>query len=227
MFEENLKRITATFFFVVALVFNLYYLKTTHFEFMLSLFHYRMFNASALAYTVMRFAYILLPIFFVVPALAIEKVKRLKITFYIIAVMYIIGNSWIIYFLAENPFSMFNDMYAVMDYLQLNALNFDYLVWDSYDLYGILFSTVEAVIYWFVGYYIDKDAKKATTFYWVSLILSIILPFIYVFVLSGIGSFSSMWLRKNTVIFTSGIFMGISLQIASTSQRLWYNLVIT
>lgn len=193
---------------------------------MLSLFHYRMFNLSALAYTFMRLVYILMPIFFLVPSFAAEKAKRLKIIFYLMSALYILGNSWIIYFLADNPVSALGNINEMKIYLQQNALNFDYLVWDSYDLYGILFSTIEAVIYFFTGYYIEKDSKKTTKFYWASLICSILLPLLYVFVLSGVGEFSSMWLTKNTVVFTSGIFMGIALQLLSGSQYLWYNQII-
>lgn len=226
MFEENLKKIAANFFFAVAILFNLYYLKTTQFEFMVSLFHYRMFNVSALAYTFMRLLYILLPIFLLVPPLLVEKSKRLKYTFYAIGVMYLLGNTWIIYLLADNPSSILSNIDELKNYLQMNALNFDYLVWDSYDLYGILFSTIEAVVYFAIGYQVERNSEKMITFYWIGLALSILLPFVYVFLISGEGVFSSMWLQKNTVIFASGIFMGIGLQLASKSKRLWATMIM-
>lgn len=225
MFQNNLKRILIDACFAIAIVFNIYYLATTHFSFMLSLFHYKMFNIPAISYTLMRFLYILLPVFLLVPEVSMEKVKRIKYSFYAMGLFYLLGNTWIIYFLIDNPASMLSDTEALHNYLQLAALNFDYLVWDSYDLYGILFSTIEAALFFVLGYYIDKRRRKSVQLYWLTLVCSVLLPVIYVFLLSDAGSFSSMWLQKNTVLFTSGIFLGAGLSIASTSHSLWGDVI--
>lgn len=221
MFQDNIKRITLTISFVISIALSLYYLATTHFSFMLSLFHYQMFNSSAIAYTLMRFVYVLVPILIFVPQLKIEKVKRIKYTFYILGILYLVGSTWIFYFFADNSLSAFSDMESVKNYLQMHALNFDYLVWDSYDLWGPVFSVIQAVLYFLFGYAIDKQRKRAILFYWLSLIVSIVFPFIYVFGISGTGSFSSLWLQKNIVLFTAGVFTGAGLHIASTSRAVW------
>lgn len=221
MFQDNIKRVTTSICFALAIVFSMYYLATTHFSFMLSLFHYQMFNSSAIAYTLMRFVYVLLPILIFVPHLKMEKILRIKYTFYLLGILYLIGSTWVFYFFSDNTLAAFRDMDAVKEYLQLRALNFDYLVWDSFDLWGPVFSLIQAASYFVLGYFTDKDRHTVAKLYWVALAVSILLPFIYVYIISGIGSFSSLWLRKNIVLFTAGIFTGAGIQVASTSRMVW------
>ena len=160
-----------------------------------------------------------------VPRLKMRKIMRLKIAFYIIGALYMLGNTWIFYFLKDNPASMLKDIDALKVYLSSAALNFDYLVWDSYDLYGIFFSTLEAVLYFALGYFVDKKRKTTVKIFWAMLFFCIVLPFIYVYLISGTRAFSSLWLQKNTILFAAGIFMGAGLTIASTSHHLWGSLI--
>lgn len=225
MFKASLKRILVDACFFIAIFFSFYYLATTHFSFMLSLFHYRMFNLPAISYTLMRFVYILLPVFLLVPPLRTTKIRRIKVSLYFMGILYLIGNTWIFYFLRDNPMSAMSDYNLLEQYLRLNALNFDYLVWDTYDMYGILFSTIQAALYILLGYHIGRRRKHALLFYWLTVACSILFPVIYVYLISNIGEFSSQWLQKNTVLFAASIFMGVGLTIARTSRGIWDNVI--
>lgn len=225
MFQRKIEMAVMTSCFAISVVFCLYYLSTTHFEFMLALFHYMKFNISSVSYTLFRFAQILMAIFLLVPKIKLEKAKRLKYIMYIMGILYITGSTWIIYFLANNPISMLGDIDATTQYLKLNALNFGYLIWDSYDGFSILFSLIEAGLFIAMGYYIDKRRRKPITLYWISLALSMGLPFLYVYVISGTGAFSSMWLQKNIVLFVAQAFMGAGLTVAGRHRMLWEEVI--
>ena len=222
MFQDSIRRFVIDLCFVFAIVFNFYYLSTTHFEFMISLFHYQMFNISALSYTFMRFVYMVLPVFLLVPALHGNKPLTLERSFYLLGILYILGSTWIIYFLFQNPISMlWTDPEATKEFLQLNALNSDYLIWDSYDLFGILFSLIQAALYISVGYFITRNRKTTVKLFWISVITSMLLPALYVSLSPTVDTFSSLWLKKNTVLFASGIFTAAGLTIASSSRGMW------
>ena len=92
-------------------------------------------------------------------------------------------------------------------------------------MWGVLFSFIQAVVYFFIGYYISKSKSKTVTLFWLSLVLSILLPFIYVYLISGRGEFTSMWLQKNVVLFGSEILIASGLTIAKNSNGLWGDVV--
>ena len=227
MFQENLKRIIIDMCIVFAILLSIYYLATTHVEFMISLFHFQMINVSAISYTLMRSLYLLLPLLLLVPQSrhGIPKIKKLKWVFYLFGIFYILGTTWAIHYLIDNPISSFADFDFTHDYLQSNALVFDYLVWDTYDLWGVLFSFIQATVYFLIGHYISKSKTKTVILFWISLILSILLPFIYVYLLSGRDAFTSMWLQKNVVLFASGLLTASALTIARNSSGLWGDVV--
>lgn len=225
MFNNKIRRILVDACFAIAIFFNIYYLFATHIPFMMSLSHFLMYNISSVSYTIMRFLYILIPVFLLVPPIRGEKIKRIKFSLYLMGILYILGSTWIFYFLADNPLSLLQDRDATYQYLQAHALNADYLVWDSYDLYGILFSMIEAALYIAAGYFIDKRRRVPVRLYWLTVIMSVLLPFIYVFGISGVGSFTELWLQKNVVIFASGIFTAVGLTLASKSRSVWSDVV--
>lgn len=222
MFQDSMRRFAIDLCFVFAIILNFYYLSTTHFEFMVSLFHYQMFNISAIAYTLMRFVYMILPVFLLVPAIKGNKPKKLEKTFYLLGILYVLGSTWIIYFLFQNPISLlWTDPAAAKDFLQINALNSDYLIWDAYDLFGILFSFIQAAVYITIGHFITRNRKVTVKLFWLSVAISIFLPAIYVSLSPISTGFSSLWLRKNTVLFASGVFTGAGMTLASSSRGMW------
>ena len=225
MFQTKMKLITVKGLFAISAAFCVYYLSTTHFEFMLSLFHYMKFNLSSVSYTLLRLLQVLFPIFLLVPEKGINKAHLLKYTALAIGILYILGSSWIIYYLAANPMSMLSNFEFTKEFLQLNALNFGYLVWDSYDGYSVLFSLIEAAVYILLAFSISVRRRKTIAIYWISAILSIAMPFLYVFVISGIGKFSSMFLQKNTILFVAHIFTGAGLIVAGSDRRMWEDTV--
>lgn len=225
MFQTKIKISIIKACFAVSMVLCFYYLSTTHFEFMLSLFHYMKFNLSSISYTLIRLVQIIFSIILSVPAILFDRVKGIKFCLYLIGALYITGSSWIIYYIAQNPVSMLSDLAATKQFLQMNALNFGYLIWDSFDGFSVLFSLVEAALYFAMGYYIDKRKRKPVIIYCISLLLNIAFPFLYVYIISGVGEFSTMWLQKNTVLFTAQLFIAVGLIIAASSRRLWEEII--
>lgn len=207
--------------FALSAALCIYYLATTHFEFMISLFHYMKFNLSSISYTLLRFFQILLPIFAFVPEKFTDKSRVLQIVLYAIGILYITGSSWIVYCLAANPVSSLGNVEFMRQYLQLNALNFGYLVWDSYDVFAVLFSVIEAALYIACAYSISRVRRRTVVLYVTLTVLSLSLPFLYVYLILGTGEFSTMFLQKNTVLIVSQILMCVGFAVAGTSRRLW------
>lgn len=227
MFQENIKRIIIDMCIVFAILLSIYYLATTHVEFMISYFHFRLLNVSAISYTLMRCLYLMLPLLLLVPnnRHGLPKIKRLKYLFYAFSILYLLGSTWLIHYLADNPISSFADFEYTYSYLQGNALVFDYLVWDVYDPWGVLFSFVQAIIYFLLGHYISKSKTKTVILFWISLALSVLLPFLYIYLISSREFFTSMWLQKNVVLFASGLLIATGLTIARSSSGLWGDVV--
>lgn len=221
MFQTKMKMIVIRGCFAVSAAFCVYYLATTHFEFMLSLFHYMKFNLSSISYTLIRILQVMLPIFLLSPEKFVNKPQLLKYTLYSIGMLYILGSSWILYYMTDNQISQLGNLEFTKDYLQLNALNFGYLVWDAYDAFSVLFSFIEAAVYIALAYHVARVRRKTIILYIASVILSFALPFVYVYLILGTGEFSAMFLQKNTVLLISQIFMGAGLVIAGSSRRLW------
>lgn len=225
MFETKVKEFMIYLCLFIALMLNLYYLSNTHFEFMLSLSHFRMFNVSALSYTFMRLIYAFLPLFLLIKEYHWKKCNVLRTVFYAMGILYFLGSSWVIYLMADGKISLLNNLPELRAYLSSKALNFDYLVWDTYDLYGILFSLIQGISYILLASFIQSRRKISIRLFWLTVANSIILPFLYVFVISGNGQFSTLWLQKSTFLFLSGVFSGVALTVAGTSRFLWADII--
>lgn len=221
MFQTKMKLFVIKACFAISALFCIYYFTTTHFEFMLSLFHYFKFNVSSISYTLLRPLQVVFAIVLFVPEKKLNKPKLLKYITLAIGIIYITGSSWIIYFLRDNPLSALKDTTFTSEYLQLHALNFGYLVWGTYDIYSIIFSILEALIYILLSDCIACKRRKTIVVFWISVFLGMVLPFIYIFAIHGTDNFSYQFLPKNTILFTSQIFMGAGLTVAGSTRQLW------
>lgn len=207
--------------FAVSAAFSLYYFATTHFEFMLSLFHYMKFNLSSISYTLIRILQVLFPVILFVPEKFTDKPSTLKVMLLLTGILYITGSSWILHCLFDSSFPGFGDTEAVKQYLQLNALNFGYLMWDSYDIFSVVFSLIQAAVHIALANCIACVRRKTIALYVTTTVLNILFPVLYVFVILGTGEFSSMFLQKNTVLIVAELFLCAGFLIAGTSRRLW------
>ncbi len=241
MFSPYLKRILIDICFVCALLLAILFLKISFIDFLISLFHFNdKVNISSLAYCIQRCVYILIPLIMLSYNSKIPKALILKIAFIIIGICYLLGNTWIFFFLAENSFSTLltasipnifaNDALKAQIaeatnqcYLfQYNdAYVFNYLIWNSYDLFAVLFSTIQGILYIQLGLNYLNHKKYVIKKFILITTLSLILPLIYTFAIKMDFGFPYDWSVRNILLIFEAIFIIIAMYLASSSKTFW------
>lgn len=245
MFSPFLKRIVVDIALFAAFIIGLFYCKEDFLDFLISLFHFgSTVNLSSLAYVVERAVYILIPLIMLTAKTKMPKYKILKIMFYTIAVTYILGNTWIIYYLVSNSFSgeAFSNLWfgstpiwfagdkamaarsALYEFQYNNAFVFNYIMWDSYNLFGVLFSFIMGWLYFRFGYKINGHMKRVCNRYLIVSLAVLVIPILYNILIEKSFMVSALWREKNTLLIFSSVLVYISLRISSESRTFWNDL---
>lgn len=245
MFSPFLRRIVIDISLFAAFALGLFYCKQDFLDFLISLFHFSdKVNLSSIAYIVQRAVFVFIPLIMITAKTRIPKYIILKAMFYTIGVCYLLGNTWIIYYLISNSFSgeafanlwygsfpvwLSNDtvkaaVQALYDYQYNNAFVFNYIMWDSYNLFGIVFSTVMAVLYFRFAKRINGHMKKVCRRYLTISLFALLAPILYNVLFQNVFVFSSLWGSKNIILIFSSVFVYIALLLSSTSRTFWNEL---
>ena len=250
MLSPYLKRIAIDVFLFIALGLGIFYIYKVFLDFLISLFHFDMggnlstVNISSLAYCFQRVTYIFLPLVMLTVINRFSKLKLFKVLFFIIGVCYLLGNSWIIYYAIDNPainliygsipkWFWSGDIEAIARasweslvlYQYERAMVFNYLIWDSYDLFGVLFSTVQGILYIQLSLILDTSRGRVLRKMILIAVLTILLPFIYNICVRKIWIVSGTWLNKNILLFFETLFMMVALNLAATSRNFWHDVL--
>ncbi len=230
---ELLKRPLIKFCIGAAIIFGILYTRYVFFDFILSLTYYLKLNIPSIAYALLRIMVILCPLILLTPtARRIKRVTKLRVIYFIIGVCYLLGNTWIFYFLASNPVSSLLDINRLITEQYNNGLVLNYLVWNCYTLWGILFSTVQGVLYIILSKKIAEHRKPALKLNGLILLLAICIPFLYSLLDPALNNMdpgirqqiyitSTMWIRKDIFILLSQIFIYLTLLLAGSSRHDW------
>lgn len=233
MLDTRLKHTFATIFLWAAMLLGLYYLKETHISYIISLSHYQMFNIPSISYTIMCFFHALFPLLLITPPLLFSRRAWLKGYFFAMGAFYLLGNTWIFYFLAQNPVSDLFNTAVLHQFQQSRALTLNYLSWATYDLWGVLFSAIQGAIYIYLGCIIDKRITKTFISYVAVTVNSLLFPLLYCFFTIGtsfeaiIGDETvNLYLNKNLMLIALDIFVSAAMFLASGVKGLWFELFI-
>ena len=215
-----LKRIIIDILLFVAFAFGFFYTYNVFLDFLISLFHFEgTRNIPSIAYCIQRSLYILIPIVMLTVSKNFSKIKLFKGIFFVIGCCYLIANTWIINYMLNNSFmdlvyasiprwfasgelgqvieDSWNNLYL---FQYNNAMVFNYLIWDSYDLWAILFSTIQGILYIRLSIDLDTSRPRVLRKLLVILLLSVAFPLIYNIVVQKNWIFSSAWAQNNIMI---------------------------
>ena len=247
MFSPYLKRILIDICFASALILCILFCKISFVDFLISLFHFQdKVNISSLVYCIHRILLVLLPLILLSRSNKFPKIIVLKYIFIAMGICYLLGNTWIFFFLSEHSFSeLINasvpNLFAsetirarTADALSIcynfqyqDAYVFNYLTWNSYDLFGVLFSTIQGILYIQLGIKLHSSKRYVLNKFILITVLSLVIPLFYTFVIQAnfptLQNFEllSDWSERNVLLIFSSSLIIIALRLAATSRSFW------
>ncbi len=247
MFSPYLKRILIDICLVFSFVLGALFFNKSFIDFLISLFHFGggKVNPSSLAYCIHRFLVVFLPLIMLTTKTPLmNKNKLIRTVLYIIAGCYFIANTWIFFYMINNPISdlfissipvwfVKGDFKEVVDaatrscylFQYNNAFVFNYLTWDSYDLFGVLFSLLQGFLYVNLARNIHHHKDIVLRNYLIIIILSAVLPELYGLLVKGRWLFTNSWGQRNMMLIFSSVFVFISMKLASSARVFWNDIL--
>ena len=256
MLSPYLKRIMIDVFLFIAFGLGIFYAYKVFVDFLISLFHYGSVgtvNISSLAYCLERIVYIFLPLVMLTVVNRFSKMKIFKVMFYIIGICYLLGNSWILYYIFgtsqvelladKSPLDLIygsipswmvsgdfaqtvKDAWNRLYLFQYDkVLVFNYLVWDSYDLFSVLFSTIQGILYIKLAHNLDTSRGRVMRTLILVSAFALIFPWIYNIIVRGTWIFSGDWANRNILLFFESFFIVMALNLAATSRSFWHDVL--
>lgn len=241
MYSPYLKRIIIDICLAVALVLGVVYTYMVFLDFLISLFYFGYtVNLASLAYCIQRIILILLPLVMLTLWKSVPKIKLYKALFFIIGICYFVGNSWIFYYMAEyNPMDILyasipqwflkgdfleKVMYAyskVYRFQHDNAFAFNYIIWDSHNLFGVLFSCIQGYLYIDLALNVDGKRKDVVKKYAIINLVSLVVPLLYNLIVKARFGCTGDWITRNIILLFESLFIFMALRMASSSLNFW------
>lgn len=238
------------------LFYNLYE-EQSFFYFFISRFHFFMLgnvplNISTIVYCIQRCLLLILPLIMLTtihPRKNFNKSNILKTLFISIGVCYFLANSWIIYFMIEKGISpvlnasipaiftsgtlresIIEATDACYQFQYNDGHVFNTIIWNSYDLWGIVFSFIQGFLYINLAMNLKNHRQVFFTKYIIITVISIALPMLYTALMAAnhinTPSYSVIsWSGRNLFLFFQSFFICIALKIASTSKAFWSDIL--
>ncbi len=240
-----LKRIIIDIFLFIAFGLGFFYAYKVFIDFLISLFHFSgTRNIPSIAYCIQRALHILIPLVMLTAFKNFSKIKLFKVIFFVIGCCYLLANTWIINYMIDNSFmdlvygsiprwfasgdfdKIITDSWKNLYIFQYNkAMVFNYLIWDSYDLWGILFSTIQGILYIRLSFDLDTSRPNVLRKILMIFVLSVAFPWIYNIVVLKNLIFSAAWAQKNILLIFELFFVFIALNIAASSRNFWHDVL--
>jgi len=241
MFSPYLRRILIDVCLFIAFAIGMYFTYEVFIDFLISLFHFESkVNLSSIAYCVQRLMLVFMPLILLSAKLPVSKNKILKFMLFTIGICYFAANTWIISYMLHNPFSdllyasiprwfLSEELSEVVnaawircrDFQYNDAYVFNYIVWDSYDLFGVLFSFIQGFLYIDLAKELDTHKASITRKFVVVTVVTIALPLLYNIIVQHQFFFSNDWGQRNLFLLGELLFVCISICIAATSRQFW------
>lgn len=205
-----------------ALVFGGVYIYQVFAPFLLSLFYYLKLNIPSIAYIFLRSVNLLCPLLlFTIAATKSNTAKCLRMVFNITGICYLLGNTWVIYFLVlGNPVSALLDVTQLTFVQRSEALVLNYLMWNCFSLWNILFSTVQGILYLLMARQIMYSRRKTLRIGGIICIISVVVPIICGVTNPSLQNYVS-WIRNNVFFLLSQISIYTAMLVAGTNRKDW------
>lgn len=200
------------------------------FDMALSIVFYGKTNLTSIIYLICHLLIMYIPLLLLIPNLKTPKAIILKWIFRGISVCYLLGCSWIIFYMIDHStvLGIFtaspDDLYT---YQRNTALMFNYMTWNCYSLTNVLYSLIQAFLFFIVSESLFNHKAVFGFFLTVSTLFTIVVVAVYtIFSPEGI-SYADYGMRLsenfvNTVFILGSQFLSsIALISISTSPRLW------
>lgn len=205
----------------LALLLAIGHMVVIYFDVTLSVVFYGMANIPSISYLVCHLAFMYIPLLLMIPnGQKYPKAMVLKVVLYVISACFLLGNTWVIYFIAKNPFSALftTDAAGFQTFQRENALMFNYMIWNCYTPVNVIFSLINSALYFVCAKTIVNRKGVFRASYTVAFALSIIVPFL--FKMFGADS-EKLGLQDNIYLIGSQLFTVVSLYALSFSSRQW------
>lgn len=211
----------------ISLLLAIAHLALYFFDVTLSIVFYGMGNIPAISYLICQLAFLYIPLMLMIPnGRKVPKVIILKWVLYTISACYLLGNTWIFYFIFKNSFiELFTaDAMALQTFQRENALMFNYMIWNSYTPVNVIFSLINSALYFISARTLRTKKRIFRRSLTLAFILTIAVPFL--FKMFGPES-DKLGLAENVYLVGSQFLTTVGLYALSLSTRLWGQILWT
>lgn len=195
------------------------------FDMIVSVAFYSKVNIPSLAYIVCHFLTVFIPLLMIIPNGKIPKGIIMKWVFYGIALCYLLGCFWVVYFIHDYSFSALFSTSAEQfkTYQRECALSFNYMTWECYTPLNLIFSIIQAFLFLLLGASLD-DQRAAFSFLLPLInLLSILVPLIFIFLSENPNDEFANTMSRHLYILGSQVFSSVGLYAISLSSQQWEN----
>ena len=177
-------------------------------------------NLSNIAYCLVGVVHILLPFAIIYPhKSAFEKKNMLKVVCYTMAGIYIVANVWVIQWLLQSLFS-FSISFDVAQYLKVENMMFNHMQWVSRNAETIFYNHICAIIWFLMGYNIDRDRKLTCKLLLAQMIMCYMVPVVAYYMYRG-NAMPDWWMKKTIPLICSDALLLIALWYMATNREAW------
>ncbi len=218
--EKNINVIYHAFI-VVSLILAIAHLALSFFDVTLSIVFYGMANIPSVCYLIFQLASLYIPLLLMIPnGYRIPKALILKWVFYVISACYLLGNTWIFYFIFKNPISALftSDAMTFQTFQREHALMFNYMIWNCYTPLNIVFSLINSGLFFICARTLQSRRYIFRIAIVLAFVLTIAVPFL--FKLFGAAS-DKLGLVDNVYLIGSQMLSTAALYSLSLASRLW------
>lgn len=210
----------------IGLVFAILNLIFVIFDMSVSVLFYKMINIPSITYFAYHLLAMYIPLLLIIPNGRFPKALIIKWVLYGISLCYILGSTWIFYYIYDNSIAgIFTDTLENFQSYQRNlGLMFNYLAWDCYSPVNLIFSLLEALLLFISARSVTTDRLVFAVSLGLAVAFCIFAPILYNVISSG-DFISNDWLEKNAYILGSQIMSAIALISIASLSRLWGRLM--
>lgn len=177
-------------------------------------------NLSNIAYCLVGVVHILLPIAIIYPhKSAFEKKSMLKVVCYIMAGIYVVANVWVIQWLLQSIFTL-SISFDVAQYLKVENMMFNHMQWVSRNAETIFYNHIAAIIWFLMGYNIDRDRKLTCKLLLAQMALCYLVPVVAYYIYRG-NTIPDWWMKKTIPLICSDALLLIALWYMATNREAW------
>ena len=198
------------------------------FDMVLSVAFFQKLNIPSFAFITAHLLMIYVPLFLISPNSKKPKAITLRWIFLVISICYVLGCTWIFYYMADNSFTKLftEETYMLASYQYDNALMYNYMTWICFSPLNVVFSLIQAGLFFFMSESLIRHKAVFSLSIIISTIFSLLIPSIFVVFRPELLEHSYAarlfdYFLDNLFLFGSQVCTTIALVSISLSRRMW------